>query len=125
MNRIKAAVGASVALAATMLGATTVAHADTDACVRVAHNICSTPNYRTAVARLSARPALILPGQWQDPAGPVLVAECLASYPNRRLAPANAELMSCLTAPDPRRSDRRVMTVHQYHLNHVNHLNHR
>lgn len=128
MNRIKTAAIVAVGTIAALFGAVAAsdtASAQTSVCRTRGHNVCDTPRYRIAVARLSTRPALIKPGAWQSPAGPALVAECLASYPNRKLAPANAELMSCLTQPDPRSTDRGVMTLHQHHLNHVNHANRR
>lgn len=85
-----------------------------------AHAATYPARYRIAAAKLAQRPALILPGQWQSPAGPALVAECFASYPK-----PGPELLGCLTQPDPRRTDRRVMTLHQNHVNHLNHINRR
>lgn len=124
VNRLKMLAASVAMLATTLLGATSTAHADTATCRPSGQpNICATWRYRLAVARLSARPALIKPGAWQAPAGPALVQECLESYPNVRRGPANAELMSCLRQPDPRLSDRSVMTLHQHHINHVNHAN--
>lgn len=126
MRGFKALLAAgALMLGATLLGATN-ADAATDgasACHADRHNVCSTWRYRAAVRHLSARPALIKPGAWVSPAGPALVSECYASYPNVRPARANVELMACLTQPDPRQGDRSVMTVHQYHVNHVNHVN--
>lgn len=103
---------------ATVLGSNPIREDDPRwVCHTMGNRRCSV-RIEVAAARLRLRPALILPGQWQAPAGPVLVEECFASYPTRE---HEVELMGCLTEPDPRRSDRRVMTLHQYHVNHVNH----
>lgn len=92
-------------------------------CATQGNLICGTPRLRIAVAKLASRPSLVLPGQWQTPQGSILVRECFASYPNTRAdkGKPNSELMACLTQPDPRDSDPRVITAHQAHLLHVQH----
>lgn len=95
-------------------------------CATMGNLICGTPALRAAVKNLARRPAEILPGQWSAPAGPALVTECFQSYPNHKAdhGVPNRELMICLQQPDPRRSDRRVLTFSQAHRLHQLHLAH-
>lgn len=91
-------------------------------CHTQGNRVCGTPQVRTLVSRLAQRPALTLPGQWTAPAGPALVQECFDSYPGNH-GKATPELIGCLSQPDPRKSDPRVMTVaHYQHLQHLHHL---
>lgn len=95
-------------------------------CATQGNLICRYVPFIVAMRKLERRPALILPGQWQTPDGDALVTECLASYPNTLADKGipNRELMACMTQPDPRLTDPRVMTVHAYHVNHL-HVLHR
>lgn len=91
-------------------------------CRHDGNRVCGTPRLRALVRKLATRPALILPGQWETPNGTALVLECFASYPGNGIdGRPGPELIACLQQPDPRATDRRVMTLHQHHINHVNH----
>lgn len=91
-------------------------------CRRDGNRVCGSPRLRLLVKLLAQRPGLVKPGAWVSPPGPVLVAECFAAYPgDGKTGRAPRELIDCLTQPDPRLSDRSVITWHQNHVNHVNH----